>query len=272
MIDGNQADDKIIAISPVLQGGESLPYVIDGMEGGISLAEFTGKAIQLLDNDRGFFLMVEGGKIDWACHANDAATAVREVIAFDQAVQKALDFYREHPDETLILVMADHETGGMSLGTDGIDKKNAFRLLDYQKCSVEAFAQRIIGYRSDPATTGISFEAVLDTVEYYFGLGNAMMPLSPSERELLNAAYNSSLKGIQPETGSFIMPMYGSDEPLAVACGMILSDKAGIGWTTSDHTAIPVPLRAIGTGQEQFVGYLDNTDISKKVIWMMGWD
>jgi alkaline phosphatase len=79
----------------------------------LSLAEFTAAAIRQLEGDR-FFMMVEGGKIDWACHANDLATSVREVEGFDQAVRVAVDFAAKHPAETLIIVTADHETGGLS--------------------------------------------------------------------------------------------------------------------------------------------------------------
>ena len=61
--------------------------------------------------------MVEGGKIDWACHGNDPATVFEEVIDLDNAVKVAYEFYKKHPKETLIVVTADHETGGMSLGT-----------------------------------------------------------------------------------------------------------------------------------------------------------
>ncbi|MFH0867567.1 MAG: alkaline phosphatase [Bacteroidota bacterium] len=95
----------------------SLPYVIDFPEYKNILAEFTETAISTLKNDTGFFIMVEGGKIDWACHGNDAATAVHEVIAFNDAVKKAYEFYLKYPENTLIIVTADHETGGLTLGT-----------------------------------------------------------------------------------------------------------------------------------------------------------
>jgi alkaline phosphatase len=265
-----RGDDKVIAISPVLQDGESLPYLIDGIKGGISLAEFTGKAIELLDNKNGFFLMVEGGKIDWACHGNDAATAIKEVIDFDESIKLALDFYNEHPDETLILVMADHETGGMSLGTDGMIPRKAYGLLSYQKCSQGVFSEKVAGYRENPATANLSFVAILDTVRFYFGLGNEDIPLNEADMDSLKKAYTISLGG--SGSGEKVDLLYGSVEPLAIACTKILSEKAGIGWTTSNHTAIPVPLRALGVGQEQFTGYMDNTDISRKLIWMLGWD
>lgn len=110
---------KIIFIQQEGSDQGSLPYAIDRKEGDLTLAQITENAIQFLtrNNDNGFFLMVEGGKIDWACHGNDAATVFTEVVDMSEAVQKALDFYNQHPDETLIVITADHETGGIVLGT-----------------------------------------------------------------------------------------------------------------------------------------------------------
>ncbi len=263
-------NDKVIAISPVLTDGESLPYAIDDKGDGISLARFTSKAIELLNGKDGFFIMVEGGKIDWACHANDAAAVVKEVLAFDEAVGVALEFYKEHPEETLIVVMADHETGGMSLGMEGMDEKRAYGLLQYQKCSVGAFSERILEYKDKGLDTLLTFESILDTVQFYFGLGNAVLPLNEVEMIYLNEAYNQSL-GHQGENTAGVQNLYGENEPLAVMCTRLLNRKAGIGWTTSNHTALPVPVRAVGNGQEMFVGYQDNTDIPVKVMQKLNW-
>ena len=80
-----------------------------------SLAEMTAKAIAILSkNPEGFFLMVEGGQIDWAAHASDALNTIGDTVAFDQAVKAALDFQTEHPD-TLVIVAADHATGGLAI-------------------------------------------------------------------------------------------------------------------------------------------------------------
>jgi len=80
-----------------------------------SLTEMTEKAIAILDkNPRGFFLMVEGGQIDRAAHANDAPNTLDDVATFDKAVEVALAFQAEHPD-TLVIVTADHATGGLAI-------------------------------------------------------------------------------------------------------------------------------------------------------------
>ena len=72
------------------------------------------KRTEVLDIDTGF-MMVEGGKIDWACHANDAAATITDTVAMDDAVGKQ-EFYKEHPMKPLILVTGDHETGGLTIG------------------------------------------------------------------------------------------------------------------------------------------------------------
>ena len=97
--------------------GSNLPYAIDRKEGDLTLTQIVGTAIPFLEQryDR-FFMMVEGGMIDYACHSNDAATAFGEVWDMDEAMHLAYDFYLAHPDETLIVVTADHETGGLALG------------------------------------------------------------------------------------------------------------------------------------------------------------
>ena len=115
--------EKVILLQPENKGAE-LPYAIERTEEDLTLPQITEAAIAFLDNDKGFFVMIEGGKIDWACHSNDGPTSIYETLDFANAVQYAIDFYNQHPDETLIVVTADHETGGLALtlehNTDGL--------------------------------------------------------------------------------------------------------------------------------------------------------
>ena len=124
VIDGDQA--KIRALTPgsgkkvmAFGAAEALPYAIDMPSGDLTLADYTKKALEMLEGPAGFFLMVEGGSIDWAGHANEAATNLREVLAFDHAVRVGVDFAKAHPGETLVVVTGDHETGGMTMGFAG---------------------------------------------------------------------------------------------------------------------------------------------------------
>lgn len=123
------------------------------------ISDFTKKAIELLDNDKGFFIMVEGGKIDWMCHANDAATVMAEVADFDNAVKVALEFARKNPRDTLVVVTGDHETGGLTMGFAGTAYNSYIDRLNAQKCSREAFnsaSKRLAGGGKD-----IKFEDVM---------------------------------------------------------------------------------------------------------------
>ena len=105
----------VLAVNEVLDGSASMPYALNRESGDLSLADFTQKGIELLSGGEGFFMMIEGGKIDKASHANDAELMVHEVLDLDAAIGIALEFYREHPDDTLIVVTSDHETGGLSI-------------------------------------------------------------------------------------------------------------------------------------------------------------
>ncbi|QZT37920.1 alkaline phosphatase [Halosquirtibacter xylanolyticus] len=261
-------DDKIIAINETLAGGQSLPNGIDQKEGDLSLGDYTQKAIEVLENKKGFFLMVEGGKIDWACHANDAVTAINEVIQFDQAIQKAIAFYHEHPKETLIVVCGDHETGGLTLGFSGSHYKSNFKLLENQKNSNGVFNAELKKLKKQDA----SFDAVLQAVRKNYGFDGEEKSTKLSEYELaqLKQAYNESFdKGEQIANKDQYYQLYGAIDPITITASHILAQKAGIGWTTFSHTATPIPVRAMGPGSTLFNGYFDNTDLPKNIEMLM---
>jgi len=260
-----KGDDKVLAIAPRLVGGQSLPYTIDTNENDISLKDFTAKGIELLDNEDGFFMMVEGGKIDWACHANDAATSIREVIAFNAAIQEAVDFYNKHPKETLIVVAGDHETGGLGLGFSGKHYESEYALLQYQNVSYESFSNIIKNYKKN--TKRHKFNDILSLLKKHFGLGDESKNLKLSEYEMtqIKDAYVQSMKKRKKEKTDAYYLKYGNYEPLTITACHILSQKAGVAWTSFSHTALPIPVRAIGVGSDLFKGFFDNTDIPKNI-------
>lgn len=97
------------------------PNAFKRSENQIKLAQTLNAAIEKLNNDKGFFIMTEGGKIDWGAHSNDLANTVYELLDMEEAIAVAYDFYLAHPKETLIVITADHETGGIALGKKGYD-------------------------------------------------------------------------------------------------------------------------------------------------------
>lgn len=266
-----KGDDKIIAIAPRLVGGKALPYAIDQNENDIPLSEFTKKGIELLDNKKGFFMMIEGGKIDWTCHANDAATAIKEVINMDAAVKVAVNFYNKHPKETLIVVGGDHETGGMALGFSGSHYHSAFNILQYQNLSNDRFSKLIDKYKENNKGD-YKLEDGMALIEKHFGLGNKEkgLKLSEFETEQLKNAFEQSMNGESKnkENDQYYL-LYGSYNPFTVTACHILSQKAGIGWTSFSHTATPIPVKAIGVGAELFSGYYDNTDMAKNIFRLL---
>ncbi len=264
---------KVYAVSPALANLGAIPFVIDAKEDDLALADFVAKGIEVLDNDNGFFMMCESGKIDWACHANDAASVVQEMRDFEDAIQQAVDFAAAHQGETLILVTADHETGGMSLGYTTTQYSTHLKLLGGQKISYSLFKDLLADMISEDPDLELS--GVLPAIGEYFGLytqssadkaANKALVLSDYEYSLLKKAFSESIKSSGSNTDSDQMELlYGGYDPLTTALTRILNNKAGIGWATFYHTALPLPVYASGAGAEAFAGSYDNTDIFDKL-------
>ena len=287
---------KLVALNPELDADKALPYALDGDKKGLTLAEYTAKGIELLDNPKGFFFMVEGGKIDWACHANDAASSIADTLAFDAAVAEALKFAGKHPGETLIVVTGDHECGGLTLGFAGTRYGNYYDYLKNQKASFEGFTAALAEYKKTHDAASAKFEDVVPMIKESFGLvvpaeadleamksapkadENNTSPANPYgmylrdfELTAVKEAFVRSMQNQKEKSGSEMdYRAYGGYEPLAVTLTHILDNKAGIGWTSYSHTGVPVVTSATGPGAEAFAGYYDNTDLAKKIMTSLG--
>ena len=233
--------------------GDNLHYAIDRKEGDLTLAQIVSTAIPFLEarHDR-FFMMVEGGMIDYACHGDDAATAFGEVWDMDEAMHVAYAFYEAHPDETLIVVTADHETGGLALGNS--DYTLHLDQLQYQKCSSwvlsDLFAT-LFDSKKKP-----SWDEVQTIFRENLGFWD-QVKISADEEKDLKALYKAACK----KKGKDTKTMYKTINQLSGAGIALLDKKAHIGWTTYAHSAHAVPIFAIGNGAEIFSGWHDNTDI-----------
>lgn len=262
--------DKALVIAETLADSDSMSYDNDRREGEWALRDYVRKGIEVLDNKTGFFMMVEGGKVDWACHANDARSSIADTLALSEAVEEAISFYNKHPKETLILVTADHETGGLTIGYAGTDYNLFFRTLDSQKISYAKFDS---DYVSAYKKNGTSFEAVMKDVEKLFGLKmpgadgsnkNGGLVLTDYELSRIKTAYEKTIKN-DNNRSQMEYDIYGTYEPLTITITHILNAKSGLGWTSNSHTGLPVPVFALGAGQEEFKGFYDNTEIYKKL-------
>lgn len=189
-----------------------------------SLADMTESAIDVLEEDKdGFFLMVEGSQIDWAGHANDAAWAMNEVEAFEEAVEKAIEF-AEKDGKTLVVIGGDHETGGMTVGANGSSDANP-ELLKNVTATGDHMASKLNKERSNAN----------EVIETYTDF-----ELTKKEARKIQQADNT-----------------------ANAINSIISDRASIGWTSSNHTGVANVVYAYGPKSDQFSGFHDNTDLPK---------
>ena len=262
--------DKAIVVSEILADENAMNYDNDRADGEWSLRDYVKKGIEVLDNKNGFFMMVEGGKIDWACHANDARSTIADTLALSDAVKEAVEFYNKHPKETLILVTADHETGGLTIGFAGTDYNLFFNTLKSQKISYAKFDS---DYVSSYKKNKTSFDDVMKDVTELFGLkvpgsegknNNGGLVLTDYEYSRIKKAYEKTLSPSKKATQEEY-ELYGTYEPLTVTITHVLNNKSGIGFTSYSHTGLPVPVFALGAGQYEFEGYYDNTDIYKKL-------
>ena len=265
-------DEKVIIIDENLADSDAMAYEIDRTDDMWSLADYVEKGIEVLDNEKGFFMMCEGGKIDWACHANDAASTIQDTAALADAVQVAVDFAKEHADETLILVTGDHETGGLTIGFAGTDYDTYLTLLDSQKISFAKYDSDYVAAYKENKT---SFEDVLKDVETLFGLKitgeeTDKLVLTDYEKEQLKIAYEKSINGVETgEDAQLEYVMYGTYDPLSVTITHILNNKSGVSFTSYSHTGLPVAVLADGVNAEEFGGYYDNTEIYGKLAEML---
>ena len=177
---------KTLIIAEALADGKAMNYSMDAAAGEWQLTDYVKKGIELLDNPKGFFLMTESGKIDWACHANDAAASIHDVLEMSNAVQTAVDFYNAHPNDTLILVTADHETGGMAIGYKTTNYDTFLTNLAHQKMSYAKFDSTYVqGYIANKTP----FEAAMADVKANFGLTLPTDPDAAKAGKLLLTDY-----------------------------------------------------------------------------------
>jgi alkaline phosphatase len=218
-----------------------------------SLAEMTSKAIQLLSQDKdGFFLMVEGSQIDWAGHDNDPIYMVTDFLAFDEAVEVAVNFAREDK-RTLVLVFPDHNTGGLSIGSWTTD-------IPYNKTKIEDL---IAPLERMKVTAGAithnlgddhSYPNLSREISKWWGIDiarNDYEEIMILKREI--ARRNNTV------------------DSLARAISRVISKNYTVlAWTTDNHTGTDVPLWAYGPGRP--VGLYDNTDLAKITAAALGLD
>ena len=244
----------------------SIPYALDRKDGDLTLTDITRAGIDFLmkkqGEKNGFFMMIEGGKIDWACHANDLAF-IPELIDMDNAVKVAYDFYKQHPDETLIIVTADHETGGIVLSR-GLYEIN-LAAVGNQRITIEKLGKELHKMH-DVKGDKLLWDDVKTFLAENFGFWDKISLTDEQTQRL-----ESSFKKIMDGTSKDQRTLYQNDDELAVTVRNIMSECAQVGWHVTSHSNGYVPCFAIGVGAEQIHGRIDNTEIPKIVAKAAGW-
>lgn len=218
-----------------------MPYVIDGVKGRPSLTDMTKRALEKLGkSEKGFFLMVEGGRIDMACHSRDAAACVKELKEFDETVKAVREFAAKRGD-VLVIVTADHATGGLAI-TSAL-KKERFASVT---ASTEALVAEVARSKDD--------RDVLKKRLAGFGIADA--DVEPVYKRLDGSPTEFAA---QSRIGEIISPWLGvtflpADYQDAVKDG------------TYGHDGAMVPLYAFGPGAASFTGTMENTDVPKRIL------
>lgn len=217
-------------------------FVIDKQQEEPSLPEMAAAALEALNNKEGFFLMIEGARIDHAAHAADITSVWRETIEFDQTVKTAQDWAANRND-TLIIVLADHETMGLS--ATGVMDIAALKKITV---STAFIAKQLEGKKVTP-------KEVMKVLKKYTNIS------------LTYEEAKQFIKHIHQKRGL----MYPENRvDWEIGSVIALHYKAGVadrtirlGNSTGGHTANMVPIFAAGPGSEAFTGVLNNTDIAQ---------
>ena len=258
---------KVLLLNPPSINYHQIHFTIDYIPGAMTLPDMTAAAIRRMeDNGRDrFFMMVEGGNIDYGGHANDGGTIIKEVINFNQALREAYEFYLRHPEETLIIVTADHETGGMGLGNNSVGYDLHLQYIDYQKISKDRFAE----YCRDivNSNTPLTWEEMKEVLKDNFGLWKAI-PVDENRELRLKEEFDQAFISHSDKENK---TLYNSFNGLTEEIFHIIDSATGLGFTTNNHSGGLVPVYAIGVGADLFAPLNDNTEIPKKILKATGY-
>ena len=261
--------DKLILIQSDKQNekldSEQLPYAQDQDKNDLTLEQITRAGINYLMNKNkdGFFFAIEGGMIDWACHRNDIGCCINEVLDMDKAVKVAYEFYQQHPDETIIVISADHETGGMAMGVGPYEIHTD--LLKYQRKSIVEL-KWILKEQYKKAPKKFTWGAVEKQLKDLMGFG-AGINLKDEQKERLQNRWKAIEKAIAENN-----KVENRIDDLCETTKHILSEVAMISWASGGHSNGYVPVYAVGPGTEIFQGRIDNIEIAPGIAKIAGYE
>ncbi len=253
--------DRIILVGEEGCDPNNTGYAIDG-DGAMTLPAMTEACIQHLERvtPDAFFMMVEDGNIDHALHANDGGAAIADVLKFNEALQYAYDFYKQHPDETLIIVTADHDTGGLAIGNKFTGYMAHLELVGCQKVSKEQFEK----YCRSILESKRRYDWA-DMQRYLtenFGFWETIT-LTEAQDKSLREKFEATFELRNSEDQN---TMYANFNQFAVEVFKIFNDHAGFGFIATSHTGNPVPVFAVGVGADKFTHLNNNIEIPATIL------
>ena len=262
---GGKLPQKVMLYPENGTGGQ-VGYTIDSIPGALTCAQITEACLETLENvnPEKFLMMIEGGNIDWAAHANDGGGVIKEILNFQDAINVAYQFYLRHPSETLIVVTADHDTGAMAYGRNGGPYNIAYA--DAQKISKDTFADWTRNWGKNTANP--TWEEMENTLKEKLGFWT-VVPVSQRETNELKKLFDETFISKEAKDEQ---TLYHTFNAFTAKAFSILNYHMGIGWTTTYHAGNFVPVYAVGANANYFTGSLDNTDIPKLIKRAAGLD
>lgn len=239
-----------------LFGDTGLPYAIDDKDSH-RLLTMTKAAIKQLENNNGYFMLVEASQIDWAGHSNDIATAMAEMSDLATTMEYLEKYVNANPD-TLVILTADHSTGGLTVGANGKYEWHPEILRTMQRSPIKSAKtltdQKITQQRLSELLNFTVTQS--ETQQVKLAKINAIEEISAYKQ----LDEEMKLKAMKPDMSNII----------SKAIKNIIDVRTNTGWTSGGHTAIDVPVHALGKSSGIFKGNIDNTDIAKKIFLLLG--
>jgi alkaline phosphatase len=233
-----------------------LPSALDDSDP-YRLSAMTKVAIKQLENSKGYFMLVEASQVDWAGHSNDIATAMAEMSDLAKTMEYLEEYVKQNPD-TLVILTADHSTGGLTVGARGKYEWHP-EVLRTMKSSPSTIAKQL-------ANSQITQQELSKLLNF---------DVTNNEVEQIKAAKIFAVKEIATYKSLDEQEKLKTKEPtmnniISSAIKNIIDIRTNTGWTSGGHTAIDVPLHTLGKSSEVLKGKVDNTDVAKQIFLLLG--
>lgn len=254
--------EKIFLLNTAGTPNYNIGYTIDSLENVLTLPYITQTCLNHLEkvSPDAFFMMVEGGNIDHALHANDGGAAIKETYNFNEAIEIAVDFYKKHPLETLIVVTADHDTGGMSIGNSFTGYNAFLGNIDYQKVSKEEFDNYCRGLLK--SKRNYTWKDMREYLTENLGFWKNVKINEKQEKDL-KEKFEDTFK---LRNSADQKTLYKNFNAFSAEVFRVFNNVSGIGFIATSHTGNPVPVCAMGVGAQEFSNLNNNIDIPEKIL------